>query len=116
MNRKTNELLESIRAELEEESRPGDLGAVNDDEHVQDAVSKFVADLVDGLTDRYEITDDDAMMFITGMAEVFKDSGLLPPIPRDGDPEVLKAEWLGAAQANGFATEVFQAAEDIAVD
>lgn len=116
MNRKINQLLESIRAELSEESMPGDLGATNDDEHMQDAMSKFIADLVDGLTDRYEISDDDALMFITGMSEIFKDSGLLPPFPADTDPEVIKAEWLGAAQANGFATEVFQAAEDIAVD
>lgn len=115
MNRKTNQLLESIRSELEEMSQPGELGAVNEPE-IDDAMSKFIAGLVDALLDKYEITEDDAVAFITGMAEVFKDSGLLPPIPADDDPEVLKSEWLGAAQANGFATEVMQAADEIAVD
>jgi len=116
MNRKTNQLLESIRDELEEASRPGDLGATNDDEHLQDAMSKFMVDLVDGLTDRYEVTEDDALAFIVGMNEVMRDAGLMPPIPKEDDPEVLRAEWLGAAQANGFATEVMQAADEIAVD
>ena len=115
MNRKINELLEGVRAELAEESRAGDLGAVNEPE-IDDAMSKFLVGLVDALLERYEISEDDAMMFITGMAEVFKDSGLLPPIPDDSDPEVIKSEWLGAAQAGGFATEVIQAAEEIATD
>jgi len=115
MNRKTNQLLESIREELAEQSRPGNLGAVNEPE-IDDVMAKFIAGLVDALTDQYEISDDDALMFITGMAEVFKDSGLLPPLPADDDPEVIKSEWLGAAQVNGFATEVVQAAAEIAED
>jgi len=122
MNRKTNTFLESIRVELgtlgilDEASRPGNLGAVNDSENIDDAMSLFIAGLVDGLKDRYEVTDDDAVMFITGMAQVFKDHGMLPPLPKEGDPEVIKAEWLGGAKANGFATEVMQAAEEIATD
>jgi hypothetical protein len=119
MNRKINELLEGVRAELEsgleEESQAGNLGATNEPE-IDDAMSKFIAGLVDALLERYEITEDDALMFITGMAEVFKDSGMLPPIPDENDPEVIKSEWLGAAQAGGFATEVMQAAEEIATD
>ena len=118
MNRKTNTLLEEIRGELgilEEGSKPGDLGATNEPE-IDAALSKFVHGLVDALLMEYEITEDDAVMFLTGIAEVLKDEGLLPPLPSPNDPEVIKSEWLGAAQANGFATEVMQAAAEIATD
>lgn len=143
MNRQINELLESIRDELVEGSQEigngetppkgsmpkGDgtepskgkgprqeIDAPDNPSDADDAMSMFISGIADALIERYDITDDDAVMFITGMAEVFKDSGLMPPIPAESDPEVIKAEWLGAAQANGFATEVMQAADEIAVD
>jgi len=143
MNRQINELLESIRDELVEGSQEigngktppkgsmpkgggttpnkgvGNRQEVDSPENTSDAddaMSKYISGLVDALIERYDINDDDALMFITGMAEVFKDSGMLPPIPADSDPEVLKAEWLGAAQVNGFSTEVMQAADEIAED
>lgn len=146
MNRQINERLEGIRVELlaldegRQEIGPGskppagsmpkgkgmepgkgkgnrqEIDAPSNDSEAGDAMSKFVVRLVDALLDRYDIEEEDALMFITGMAEVFKDSGLLPPIPAAGDPEAIKAEWLGAAQAGGFATEVMQAADEIAED
>jgi hypothetical protein len=143
MNRQINELLESIREELVEgrqeigngekppkgampkgggtepnkgEGNRQEIDAPDNPSDADDAMSMFIAGLVAALLERYDIGEDDAIMFITGMAEVFKDSGLLPPIPADSDPEVIKAEWLGAAQANGFAAEVMQAADEIAED
>jgi len=118
MNRNVNILLEGIRMELgflEEESGPGDLGAVNEPD-VEDAIGNFIESLVAALQDRYDISEDDALEFITGMADMLKDEGMLPPLPAEDDPEVIKAEWLGAAKANGLATEIMQAAEEIAVD
>jgi hypothetical protein len=143
MNRQINELLEGIRDDLVEGSQEigngktppkgsmpkgggtepskgkgsrQEIDAPENPSDADDAMSKYISGIVEALLERYDINDDDALMFITGMAEVFKDSGLLPPIPADSDPEVLKAEWLGSAQANGFATEVMQAAEEIAED
>ena len=126
MNHEINVLLQEVRERLAEvdapdpdmhamDAEPGDLEAENPSEAADDLV-KYLERIQDKLLDSFEIDEDTALEFIFSVAGILKDEGLIPPIPKIDDPEVLISEWLGAAKSIGFGAEVFQAAEDIAYD
>lgn len=125
MNAEMNHLLEQMRTQLAEgeeawgpnsdaktgsEGEPGELGAENEN-NIWDAFDLYIGDMVDDLTEKYELDDDDALDFIFSVADDLAEDGKLPEIPV-GDDEKAVALWLGKAGSFGFERMVLDAAEE----
>jgi hypothetical protein len=118
-------LVESIRARMETRMRdlgflhegddgaePGELGAQNPDD-VLNAFVAYVGGIADALLAEYEMSDDEAIDFVFGVAADMAAEGLLAPLPEGDDPDSLSL-WMGQASTAGLAVVVMKAAEDSA--
>lgn len=94
--------------------KSGELGAENSS-NIWDAFDFYVGDMVDDLTELYELSDDDALDFIFTVADDLAAENKMPEIP-DGDDEKAVARWLGVAGSMGFERLVLDAAEAEAED
>jgi hypothetical protein len=120
MNAQINDILGQIGQHIEEQwgpedqpettaaadAAPGDLGATNPSD-VQDAFDLYIDGIVERLMANYEMTSDDAVDFIFGVADEFAADGRLPPIPEDDEGTAL---WVGKAKTLAFGGEVLKAA------
>lgn len=130
MNKLMNESLEEIRVALAAQQEaaawgpdsdaqgdtsggePGELGATNASS-MWDAFDLYVGDIIDDLTELYELSDDEAMDFIFDLADALAEEGQMPPLPELDDAQEVSA-WLGVATSIGFERMVLDDAADAA--
>jgi hypothetical protein len=129
-----NTLLEQMRTQLKTEAeggeeawgpdsdakgpgvgKPGESGAENEPD-VWAAFDLYIGDIVDDLTEKYELGEDEALDFVFTIADEAVDSGMLPEIPDESADEEDVAVWLGKAGSAGFERMVLDAAIEASED
>lgn len=129
-----NTLLEQMRTQLKAEAEggeeawgpdsdargpgvgePGESGAENEPD-VWAAFDMYIGDIVDDLTEKYELDEDEALDFVFTIADDAVEDGLLPEIPDENADEQAVAVWLGKAGSAGFERMVLDAAIEASED
>lgn len=123
MKAQVNAVLDEIREKLEGEwatqeeieghkdSEAGEGGAENVSD-IEDRFNAFMDDLVSALTDRYEVSDDDAIGLIFDVVDGAVEDEELPDFPDDESSEQEVATFIGTAQALGLKGMILQAAKE----
>lgn len=94
---------------------PGSTGATNAS-NVWDAFDLYIGDMVDDLLEEFDLTEEEAIDFVFGVADDLSADGKMPEIPSEEDDEQAVAKWLGVAGSMGFERMVLDAADEAAED
>lgn len=118
-----NAALTNIREKLQEDASESDAGPhshlagepgsgkADNIVDANDAIDKYLADIVDQLVLSYDMDADEAFDFVFDMADSASSEEHLPALPgEDADPEELMM-WLGKANTMGFGAKVISAAK-----
>lgn len=123
MTPEVNALIGSIRTRMEsqleelgllreEDSAPGESGAVNGDD-ILDRFDAMIGQIADALLDEFDMSEDEAIDFVFDVADGMAEDGVIPDLPDDDDVQAV-ALWIGKAETAGLAAEVIKAAEEMA--
>lgn len=100
---------------MEQDSADGSGSVDSEDSNNPDAVDafdRFLMSIVDALRAEYDVSEDDALIFVLDVAVNLVSDGQLPSLPEEGDAAEKFTFWLGKAKTLGFEDAVLKAAAE----
>lgn len=97
-----------------EKGKAGVSGADNVSD-VNDTFYAYLDGIVGSILDEYEMSEEEAVDYVFGVAEDLEADNTLPPMPDEGDLEAT-AVWLGKAKSMLFGELVLSALDAEAVE
>lgn len=101
--------IHNVKADSHLAGKAGD-GEADNVQDANDAVDRYIADIVDQLIVELGMDEEEAFNFVFSHLEKGSDENGLAPVPdEDADPEEL-ASWLGKATTLGVSAAIVRAA------